>query len=102
MSTRDWRRILGNAVRRAQLAGLTLALGALGCSEGGPAECYALYGPTPCESNQQCVRDYGPGYVCDPEHLVVLADENCEGTWPTCVPGPWDAVTIDVVEDEVQ
>ena len=43
----------------------------------------AYYGPQPCQSNQECVTQYGEGWYCDEQNQ---AADGCGNTvvWPVC------------------
>ena len=43
-----------------------------------------VYGPQPCESNQQCVEQNGEGWYCNLDHSY--GDDGCgnELMWPVC------------------
>ena len=50
-----------------------------------PCEPVAIYGPPMCDSDEQCVKQNGPGWYCDQEHAY---DTGCGGkaVWPLCAP----------------
>ncbi|MBM4372479.1 MAG: hypothetical protein FJ098_12540 [Deltaproteobacteria bacterium] len=43
----------------------------------------SVYGPKPCHSDEECVKDYGEGWYCDLEHSY---SDGCGGRidWPVC------------------
>jgi hypothetical protein len=66
---------------------LLLLTNILGCSDDNgkePCEPVALYGPPPCNTDQDCVNWNGQGWVCDKGNTF---DDGCGGTsnWPICV-----------------
>jgi hypothetical protein len=60
----------------------------------GPA---GWYGPPPCQSDEECRKDYGDGWYCDKEYKV---DSPCGAiTYPMCMPPSVDAITPDTPVD---
>jgi len=51
-----------------------------------PCTPVALYGPPPCDDDQDCIKQFGAGYYCDKNNSY---DNGCGGksTWATCKPG---------------
>lgn len=57
------------------------------------------YGPKPCETDQECIDDYGAGWYCDTDNAFT---DPCGGavTWPMCKPGNVpDVIEPDVAQD---
>ena len=49
----------------------------------------AYYGPPPCQSNAECVQQYGAGWYCD-QGTTVVGSCGEQVAWPACVQGPVD------------
>lgn len=54
----------------------------------------AYYGPKPCDSDEECVKDFGEGWYCDKENAFA---DPCGGEvkWPVCKQGSTDVIEPD-------
>lgn len=73
-------------IRATLAAGLTLVLTLLlGSSCKKPCQPVSVYGPRPCQSDEECVKQNGEGWYCNQDHAY---DTGCgqKAVWPVCEP----------------